>query len=199
MLCLQKINRPRGSKKAVFLDRDGVINRYPGENRFVTSWKQFRFLPGVKRALRKLSSAGYMIFVISNQSGVARGLYTQSVLDEITVNMLKALEKSRAHIQKVYYCVHGPRDNCACRKPKPGLIKKAMAEYGFGKKVLSGSFFIGDNMVDIQTAQNAGCKSILVFSGKEKTSNKKCWVAQPDVTARDLPDAVKSVLRASTH
>jgi len=199
MLCPQKINKPRANKKAVFLDRDGVINRYPGENRFVSSWKQFRFLPGVKGALRKLSAAGYMVFVISNQSGVARGLYAQSVLDEITVNMLKALEKSQAYIQKVYYCVHGPHDNCSCRKPKPGLIKKAMAEYGFGKKVLSESFFIGDNMVDIQTAQTAGCKSILVLSGKEKAGNKKSWTAQPDVTARDLSDAVKSVLRASTR
>jgi histidinol-phosphate phosphatase family protein len=199
MPCPQRKNKPLRDKKAVFIDRDGVINRYPGENRFVSSWKQFRFLPGAKRALQKLSAAGYSVFIVSNQSGVARGLYSQAVLDEITSRMLKALERSRAYIQHVYYCVHGPHDSCSCRKPKPGLIKKAMKEYGFGKKDLSESFFIGDNMIDIQTARTAGCKSILVFSGKEKAGNKKLWVAQPDFTARSLACAVKLVLRSSTR
>ncbi|MFA6217258.1 MAG: HAD family hydrolase [Candidatus Omnitrophota bacterium] len=191
-----KKNKFSRNTRVVFLDRDGVINRYPGENRFVVSWEGFRFLPGAKRALEKLSAAGYLVFVISNQSGVAKGLYSQAVLDEITDKMRKALEKSQAFINQVYYCVHAPRDNCACRKPKIGLIKKAMKEYGLRESVLAEAFFIGDNMVDIHTAVNAGCKSILVFSGKEKAGNKKLWTAQPDFISRDLTEAVELVLRA---
>src|SRR3990167_6553363 len=108
--------------KAIFLDRDGVINKYPGDTKYVTSWKEFRFLPNAKKAIALLTGKKYPIFVISNQAGVSKGLYTQDALNNITNRMLKALEKSGARISAVYYCTHRDEDHCSCRKPKAGTV-----------------------------------------------------------------------------
>ena len=108
----------------VFLDRDGVINKYPGDTKYVNSWQEFYFLPGVKQALRKLTESGYRIFILSNQAGVAKGMYSQQGLDEITANMLREVNEAGGSICGVYYCVHRDEDNCSCRKPKIGLFLK---------------------------------------------------------------------------
>jgi len=179
----------------VFLDRDGVINKYPGDREYVTSWEEFRFLPGVKQALRKLSTAGYKIFVISNQAGVIKGVYSQQALDEITQNMMKELTNSNAGLEAVYYCIHRDEDNCNCRKPKIGMIEQALREHAIPKSALKQSFFVGDSTVDIETGRNAGCKTILVFSGKEKPRDKANWRESPDFTAGNLSEAVDIILQ----
>jgi len=112
--------------RAVFLDRDGVINRYPGDGKYVTSVKEFRFLPKVKEAIALLTAHKYPIFIISNQAGVGKGLYTQEALSRITEHMLKELSRHRGKVQAVYYCTHRSEDNCSCRKPKAGLIFSAI-------------------------------------------------------------------------
>jgi histidinol-phosphate phosphatase family protein len=183
--------------KVVFLDRDGVINKYPGDREYVTSWKEFRFLPGVKQALRKLSRAGYKIFVISNQAGVIKGVYSQQALDEITQNMIKELTAFNAGLQAVYYCIHRDEDNCNCRKPKIGMIEQALKEHAIPESALKQSFFIGDTIRDIETGKNAGCSTILVFCGKEKPRNKTNWKQSPDFTAQDLREAVDIILSSS--
>ena len=176
--------------KAIFLDRDGVINKYPGDTKYVTSWKEFRFLPNAKKAIALLTGKNYPIFVISNQAGVSKGLYSQDTLNNITSRMLKALEKSGAKVNAVYYCTHRDEDNCSCRKPKAGLVKLAVQ----GKKInLKDSFFIGDTIRDVHTAKAAGCKSILVFSGAEKPSNRDNWQTYPDFTFKDLYSAAKFI------
>ena len=176
--------------KAIFLDRDGVINKYPGDTKYVTSWKEFRFLPNVKKAIALLTGKKYPIFVISNQAGVSKSIYSQDTLNDITNRMLKALEKSGAKINAVYYCTHRDEDHCPCRKPKAGLIKLAVKN----KKIdLKNSFFIGDTIRDIHTAKAAGCKSILVFSGAEKPSHRDDWQAYPDFTFKDLYTAAKFI------
>ncbi len=180
--------------KVIFLDRDGVINHYPGDTRYVTSWKEFRFLPGVKKALKRLTEAGYKIFVVSNQSGVSKGIYSKKRLDEITGRMLKELDKSKVKISGVYYCIHRNEDNCSCRKPKVGLIEIALREHNIARKVLKRSFFVGDSITDVQTGKNAGCKTILVFSGKEDPRNHNNWPIQPDFTAANLSEAVDLIL-----
>ena len=181
--------------KAIFLDRDGVINRYPGDTKYVTSWKEFRFLPNAKKAIALFAGKKYLIFVISNQAGVSKGLYSQDTLNNITSRMLKALEKSGARISAVYYCTHRDEDHCSCRKPKAGLIKLAVK----GKKIyLKNSFFIGDTIRDVRAAKAAGCKSILVFSGAEKPSNRDNWQTYPDFTFKDLYAAAKFITRASS-
>jgi D-glycero-D-manno-heptose 1,7-bisphosphate phosphatase len=174
--------------KIVFLDRDGVINKYPGDRLYVTALKKFRFLPHVKRAIALLSQKGYKVFVASNQAGVGKGVYAQKTLDLITARMLTDIREAGGKIRKVYYCTHPKEAGCLCRKPKPGLLKIAAKEFKFS---LKGAYFIGDTMRDVFTAQAAGCKSILVLTGKKKLANQRNWEAQPDFIFDDLLAAAK--------
>lgn len=178
--------------KAIFLDRDGVINRYPGDKKYVMSWRGFKFLPRVKIAIAKLTRGNFKLFLVSNQAGIGKGVYAQSTLELITKRMLDELKKSGGHIQEVYYCTHHPRLNCPCRKPKAGLISLAKRKYPINLKE---SFFIGDTIRDIHTAKTAGCKSILVLSGKEKLSNRENWEIQPDFIFKDLFAAANFILK----
>ena len=129
--------------KVVFIDRDGVINQYPGDTRYVNCWQEFCFLPNSKSALRRLTEAGYKIFIISNQAGVAKGIYSEDTLNEITKKMLTELDESGTKICGVYYCIHRDEDNCSCRKPKAGLLEKALKEHNIPKDVLTNSFGSG--------------------------------------------------------
>jgi D-glycero-D-manno-heptose 1,7-bisphosphate phosphatase len=178
--------------KVVFLDRDGVINKYPGDRLYVTSLKKFRFLPRAKQAIALLTGAGYKIFVASNQAGVGRRIYAQTTLDRITLKMLAEIQKQGGKIDQVYYCTHRKEAGCSCRKPKPGLLRLAAKKFKFE---LKNAYFIGDTLRDILTAQNAGCKSILVLSGKEKLSNRKNWQVQADFVFNDLWAAAKFLTR----
>ena len=178
--------------KIVFLDRDGVINKYPGDRLYVTSLRKFRFLPRAKQAIALLSKAGYKIFVASNQAGVGKRIYAQRTLDAITSKMLKDIEQAGGKITKVYYCTHRKEAGCSCRKPKPGLLKMAAKEF---KINLKGAYFIGDTMRDVFTAQVAGCKSILVLTGKEKLSNQRSWEVRPDFVFKDLLEAAKFLIK----
>ncbi len=178
--------------KAVFLDRDGVINKYPGDRLYVTSLKKFIFLPRAKEAITLLSKNGFKIFVASNQAGVGKGAYSQKTLDLITAKMLVDIEKAGGRIDKVYYCTHRKEAGCPCRKPKPGLLKQASREFKFNLKDI---YFIGDTTRDIFTARAAGCKSILVLTGKEKPANQKNWEAKPDFVFKDLLAAAKFLIK----
>lgn len=181
--------------KVIFLDRDGVINRYPGDRDYVKSWQEFRFLPKVKTALKRLAKFDSKIFIISNQAGVSKGLYSNKTLNLITRNMLREFGDSL--ISGVYYCTHLEEHNCTCRKPKTGLIEQALKKIKKeGKTVrLKEGYLIGDTIGDIETGKNVGLKTILVFSGKEKPENKNTWRIQPDYTAKDLSEAVDIILK----
>ena len=182
--------------KVVFLDRDGVINKYPGDYNYVTSWQAFEFLPGVKTALKKLNDCGLKVFVISNQAGVSKGVFSQEALDLITENMHKELSEEKIKIDGVFYCIHKPDDNCPCRKPKTGLIDIALDSVNLkGMINREKSFFVGDTIRDIETGKSAKLTTILVFSGKEKPENKDNWQIQPDFTACDLSAAVELILK----
>jgi len=172
----------------VFLDRDGVINSYPGDKLYVTSLRKFKFLPRVKKAIALLSKRGFKVFVASNQAGIDKGTYSQKALDSITLKMLSDIEESGGRITKVYYCTHRKDAGCTCRKPKSGLLKQAAREFKFN---LKGTYFIGDTIRDVLTAHRAGCQSILVLSGKEKLANQKNWKAKPDFVFKDLLAAAK--------
>jgi histidinol-phosphate phosphatase family protein len=183
--------------KLIFLDRDGVINKYPGDADYVKSWQEFQFLPNAKSGLKELNAAGFQIFVVSNQAGVSKGSYSQEDLEEITVNMLKELEKDGIFITGVHYCTHRDEDNCPCRKPKTGLVDMVLdqlKEEGIPPQ-MDESFFIGDTTRDIETGKRCGLKTILVFSGKENPENKKSWLLQPDFTASDLLEAARIILK----
>ncbi|OGX28149.1 MAG: hypothetical protein A2879_01820 [Omnitrophica WOR_2 bacterium RIFCSPHIGHO2_01_FULL_49_10] len=185
----------RKQDKVIFLDRDGVINRDP-ENlkyQYVTKWKEFKFLPGAKRAIKKLTDAGYSIYIISNQAGISKRYFTMKALRTITRNMRKELAKAGGRITDVFYCPHKTEDNCDCRKPKAGLFKKALRK---GRIDFKDAFFIGDNIKDVQAGRAIGCRTLLVLSGKTKSRNSKGWAAKPDFVRRDLSDAVELVLRS---
>lgn len=181
--------------KIVFLDRDGVINKYPGDGSYVTHLSGFRFLPNTKKAISELTKAGWRIFIISNQAGVSKGLYSAKALSGITEYMLKKIEVSGGKINGVYYCTHQGKHNCLCRKPKAGLVYRALKENCLRKDVLGSAFFIGDTIRDIVTAKRLGIRSMLIFSGKEKPENKISWEVLPDYTAKNLFEAVKFILR----
>lgn len=174
--------------RTIFLDRDGVINKYPGDKLYVTSLRKFKFLPRAKKAIALLSREGYKIFVASNQAGVGKGTYSRRTLNAITAKMLVDIEKAGGRIDEVYYCTHRKEAGCLCRKPKPGLLKQASREFKFN---LKNAYFIGDTSRDIFTARAAGCKSILVLTGKEKLANQKNWEAKPDLVFKDLLEAAK--------
>jgi len=179
--------------KAVFLDRDGVINKYPGDRKYVTSLKRFRFLSRVKAAVVSLNKSGFRVFVVSNQAGVSKGVYTQATLDSITSHMLSSVEQAGGKIDAVYYCTHRSEDNCSCRKPKAGLLFAAKKDYPAIN--FKDSFFIGDTMRDMQAAGAVKCKSILVLSGKEKMSNSNNWDTKPDFVFKNFWEAARFITR----
>ncbi|MBL7197621.1 MAG: HAD family hydrolase [Candidatus Omnitrophica bacterium] len=179
-------------KGIIFLDRDGVINRYPGNFKYVDSEDNFVFLQGSKEAIALLYKAGYLLFVISNQAGVTKGIYPKQTLDNITQIMLKEIEEAGGKIAKILYCMHTDEQNCDCRKPKIGLITKALE--GISLASLKDSYFVGDSIRDVKTGKGAGCKTILVLSGREKIENKQAWEVQPDFIAENLYKATEIIL-----
>jgi histidinol-phosphate phosphatase family protein len=146
----------------ILLDRDGVVNRKAPKAQYVTSPKEFEWLPGAKEAIVKLKRHGYKVILITNQAGIARG--------EMTVDDLKAIhiamnnELGAYAVDDIYYCPHGWDEGCDCRKPRPGMINQAQRDHHID---LSKTFFIGDDERDQQTSQAAGCLSILVSKGNQ--------------------------------
>ncbi len=146
--------------KLIILDRDGVIN-YDSED-YIKSPEEWRPIPGSLEAIAKLNEAGYHVVIITNQAGVAKGYYTLETLQKIHEKMLKLVEEAGGKIDKIYFCPHEDKDNCDCRKPKPGMFLQVKKDYPTD---LSDVFFIGDKFKDYQAAIAAGCKFILVKTG----------------------------------
>lgn len=169
--------------KVVFLDRDGVINEYPGDTNYVNNCDEFNFIPGSIEGIKRLNACGFKLCVISNQAGVAKGHYTQADLDQIDKKMIRELKKQGAKVEGIYYCTHLTTDNCGCRKPKIGLLKQAVSALGTDPEV---SFFIGDSFFDMKAARCFGAKSLLVLTGKEKISNRSQWEFEPDYIFNNL-------------
>ena len=178
--------------KIVFIDRDGVINKDRPD--YVRSWSEFEFLPGSLDALKLLTLNGYQIFLITNQSVINRRMLTAAGLREIHKKMTAAVVDHGGSIEAIYCCPHLPEDGCNCRKPEPGLIYRAQADYGLD---LSKTCMIGDNMKDIWCARRAGCgRVILVRTGHGKEAERLCRDAgiKADHVADDLMAAVKWLL-----
>ncbi len=161
--------------KAVFLDRDGVVNElvYYAEHGIVDSpftAAQFRLCPGVPEAISALHTLGYQVVVASNQPGMAKGYFSEGVFAEVRQEMAAQLARAGAYVDGEYYCFHHPEARverlkaaCGCRKPKPGLLLQAARDLGID---LSSSWMVGDGLTDIQAGQAAGCRSILIGKAK---------------------------------
>jgi len=165
------------NRKVVFIDRDAVISQYPGDKRYVCHEREFKLIPGSIEGMRKLYEKDFTLIVISNQAGVAKGLYTLQDLEKMNKKLLRELRKSGAKVAGIYYCTHHPDDNCECRKPKTGLLAQALKELNLKPAI---SFFIGDSFKDMQAALSFEAKPVLVLSGREKISNRSNWEFQPD-------------------
>ncbi|MGZ5614755.1 MAG: D-glycero-beta-D-manno-heptose 1,7-bisphosphate 7-phosphatase [Methylobacter sp.] len=145
----------------ILLDRDGVINHDSDE--FIKSPDQWLPIEGSLEAIALLNEHGYKIVVVTNQSGIARGLFDLATLEQIHAKMLSMVEEKGGKINAIYFCPHGPDDSCNCRKPKPGLLEMFAADTGAN---LSGIAVIGDSLRDLQSAQAVGASPMLVKTGK---------------------------------
>ncbi len=178
--------------KAIFLDRDGVLNREVDVLRDV---KQLRVLPGVAVALRTFTKRGFLNIIITNQPVIARGWLTERGVEHINEVLLQRLAARGARIDAVYYCPHHPNANlkkyrvkCACRKPAVGMIKNAVKDFQIDLKK---SFFVGDTTMDIMTGRNAKLKTILVKTGYAGHDGR--YNVKPDFTAKNLMGAVRII------
>lgn len=180
-------------RRVVFLDRDGVVNEYL-HMRFVNSWDDFRFIPGALEALRRLHSAGHDAIVVSNQSGVGKGLTSAGALADLTRRMVEEVARAGGRILDVLYCPHTPEEDCACRKPKPGMLVEAGRRHGFDPAT---AWFVGDHDVDIRAARAVGCRSILVLTGRTRPGEAESWDVKPDLIRADITEAVEAILESS--
>ena len=148
-------------RRAVFLDRDGVINVRAPEGQYVTSWEEFHFLPQVAAAIALLNEAHFTAIVVSNQRCVAKGLIAQEDLEVMHQRMVHHLSGAKARIEAVYYCPHDNEPRCTCRKPAPGMLIWAAKEHSLD---LSESWMVGDSDIDIAAGKSAGCRTVRIVS-----------------------------------
>ena len=145
----------------IIIDRDGVINHDSDD--YIKSPEEWVPIPGSLEAISRLKKAGYLVTIATNQSGIARGLFSEQALQDIHAKMTKMLAMRGASIDGIYYCPHGPQANCICRKPKPGLLIKIAKDFDID---LTQTPFVGDNISDIKAAVMAQAKPILLRTGK---------------------------------
>ena len=172
----------------VFLDRDGVINQDSPD--YIKCWEDFRFIPGSRKAIARLTKAGIRVILITNQSMINRGMVPLKTLEEMHMKLLRAVSNKGGSITDIFYCPHRPDENCSCRKPKPGLIWAARDRYGID---LSKSAMVGDSAKDVLAGKAAGCsKTVLVRTGNGCQALLELQSAgiQPDHVASGLKTAV---------
>jgi len=186
-------------QRAVFLDRDGTICEEVG---YLDSVDRLRVFPQSGKSIRRLNDSRLKVIVVTNQSGVARGYFPESVVSGVHSKLQSELAGDGAHLDAIYYCPHHPegtvepyRRDCNCRKPSPGLLRRAAKEHNLD---LSSSFIVGDKYLDMETGFRAGTRTILVLTGygdEQYAAQHGSWQRQPDHVARDLPEAVDWILK----
>ena len=174
------------------MDRDGVINRFPGKGLYVTRLDDFAFLPGALEALKKLKDAGCEVHVVSNQGCVSRGLLTEKALATMTGIMLEQVRRHGGDIRQVHYCLHQKTDHCECKKPKVRLFREAMEGRLFDLKEV---YFVGDSQEDVEAGENLGCRTVLVLSGRTTSEDLPEFPYKPDAVKKDLGEAVGWILQ----
>ena len=183
--------------KAVFLDRDGVITKEPPY--YAHRIDQLELIPKSAEAIRLLNKNEFKVIIVSNQSGVARGYYQEKDIEIYNKAMKKKLEEENACIDAIYYCPHYPeavidkyKVDCECRKPKPGMLKRAERDLNLDLKC---SFLIGDKISDIEAGYRAGCKTILVLTGQGNDELKKIskMNIKPNYISKDLFTAIQII------
>jgi len=187
-----------GGRIAAFLDRDGTLNE---EVNFVRTPEELELLPGAAASVRALNEGGIVVCVISNQSGVARGFFTEEDLVPIHTKLEREFRRSGAWIDRIYYCPHHPTEGsppynvvCSCRKPETGMLRQAAQDFGLD---LQRSFVVGDRIVDIQAGRAASATTILVMTGYGPHALEECREqgVAPDFIAVDIAEAARIILQ----
>jgi D-glycero-D-manno-heptose 1,7-bisphosphate phosphatase len=179
-------------RRAVFLDRDGTIGEELG---YVNHIDRFQIFPYAAEAIRQLNRADIPVIVVTNQSGIARNIFPESLVHEVHKKMVAELAAGGAWIDAIYFCPHKSEDACECRKPNPGLLERAAREHALD---LSGSWIVGDRYADLEMGHAAGTRGILVMTGYgrgEYELHRDTWPRQPDTLAENLKDAVVKILK----
>jgi D-glycero-D-manno-heptose 1,7-bisphosphate phosphatase len=158
-------------RRAVFIDRDGVICR--NRNNHVRSWEEFVFLPDALEALTRLARSDLYIIVITNQAIINRHMVSAEMVEDIHARMVQAIETTGGRVDRVMYCPHRPDEHCTCRKPKPGLLLRAAEELELD---LAHSYLIGDAETDMKAGRAAGCQRYLVLTGRGQRQLIDCWL-----------------------
>jgi D-glycero-D-manno-heptose 1,7-bisphosphate phosphatase len=185
-------------KRAVFIDRDGTISEEVG---YVNHPSRFRLLLHSAEAVRLLNEAGWLAVLVTNQAGVARGYFSEDMIQEIHARLNTELEQAGARLDAIYYCAHHPtvgeppyRLACECRKPRPGLIHRAVSELDID---LVQSWMVGDRFGDVELARNANVHSAFVLTGYgrgEWEHQRGSWTVEPEIVAENLLEAVQKIL-----
>ena len=178
-------------RPAVFLDRDGTICEEMG---YLNHLSRLHIFPFAAAAIAKLNKAGLPVIVVTNQSGVARRIFPDSLVAQIHARISKELSGTGARVDAYYYCAHAKQDDCACRKPLPGLLKQAARDHGLR---LDRSFVVGDRYADVKLAHGVGGRGLLVLTGYgrgEYELHRSEWPRQPDSVVEDLSQAVDAIL-----
>ena len=155
-------------QKAVFLDRDGVINI---DKAYVSKIEDFEFCEGLFAALRVFQKLGYLLIIVTNQSGIGRGYYTEKDFETLSTWMKKKLLIENIKIDALYHCPHAPEENCECRKPKSGMFKQALKNFNID---MTNSWMIGDKKSDIEAAQGAGILNTIFLGNAQNSEAKYC-------------------------
>jgi D-glycero-D-manno-heptose 1,7-bisphosphate phosphatase len=179
-------------RRAVFIDRDGVICH--NQNNHVKSWEEFVFLPDALEALTRLARSDFYIIVITNQAIINRHMVSAEVVEDIHARMVQAIETAGGRVDRVMYCPHRPDEHCTCRKPQPGLLLKAAEELGLD---LAHSYLIGDAESDMKAGRAAGCQRYLVLTGRGRRQLIDCWLhGERGIRVKsNLEAAVNAILR----
>ena len=185
-------------KRAVFLDRDGTINI---EKKYLIHSDDFEFISGVPEALKKLQNAGFLLVVVTNQSGVARGFFSLQQVEKLHHHMISLLEQYNVSLAGISVCPHHPTHGqgeflceCECRKGKPGMLFLAAEDLHID---LNQSFMIGDKLADIEAGHAAGCETYLVRTGYGEQSEEQSAIYRAEVVD-NLPAAVDRILAKNT-
>lgn len=173
---------------AVFLDRDGTINEDVG---YLSEPDGLILIDGAVEAIKRLNDLGIKVIVISNQSGVGRGYYTDEHVVAVNKRLAEMLRSGGAHLDAVYFCSHHPDIDCECRKPKLGMANKAILEFGIEAAC---SYVVGDKVSDVGVARNMNAKGVLVLTGQGSDEAKELS-EHPDFIAKDLSEAVEWILK----
>jgi len=179
------------SRRAIFLDRDGVINVNRPDH--VKAWDEFVFLPNALAALQKLAACDLRVIVTTNQAAIARGMVTEETVRDIHARMIEKAARAGGRIDAVYYCPHHPDDKCGCRKPQPGMFVRAARDFDID---LARSFVVGDAFSDVAAALAIGARPILVMTGRGRAQHTEMLANNQTghQVADDLLSAVEWIL-----